>query len=568
MAEAVERNLEDSLNEILYMRKAKLFKKSEINEIIRKRRQHEYALQKRNKRVLDFDAYITTELILLKLLRFRRQETSERRFLDKIERSIISRLVRLHRQLCYRFQSRIDVWIRFIEFCKILGRHISVVRLWNRLLQVHGRTEPRLWASAAAYCLQENTTAKIRSNMRKLSTETSQLREQHKKLKLELQALTRYVNKKDQKKIENVISDIRQTKLQLSEATMDLARDRRLVWDRVCLEAIREARRLLTEGIALNPECKLLHLELVKLEACSTDFFKTRVLDRVDLSVEGDVDLPTDADTLRKRRKQLKRLKKAAAQDNARFMAEVTEDITFVTSGGALKLVMESVMERWPDDLETLESLQQIVSAVPNLVDNAAQTQLLSKLQELQNNPKQRETASEQTSSSNEDDLRKRLTNYTTQLYETVLCDGLSVALDLWNSWFMKDEHGPMKGDQFRFINPEIPEAVGLLRIRLLLHSLNVSWSIVSQMDTEVISDRSSRYRDTEAEQKTRIWLDSLATSPWGHLSPEFWISYIQFEEKSGDCTRIPAVKWRASKTLLPEPYNRFTALLNSDDQA
>ncbi|TGZ46891.1 hypothetical protein CRM22_011067 [Opisthorchis felineus] len=349
---------------------------------------------------------------------------------------------------------------------------------------------------------------------------------------------------------------------------MDLARDRRLVWDRVCLEAIREARRLLTEGIALNPECKLLHLELVKLEACSTDFFKTRVLDRVDLSVEGDVDLPTDADTLRKRRKQLKRLKKAAAQDNARFMAEVTEDITFVTSGGALKLVMESVMERWPDDLETLESLQQIVSAVPNLVDNAAQTQLLSKLQELQNNPKQRETASEQTSSSNEDDLRKRLTNYTTQLYETVLCDGLSVALDLWNSWFMKDEHGPMKGDQFRFINPEIPEAVGLLRIRLLLHSLNVSWSIVSQMDTEVISDRSSRYRDTEAEQKTRIWLDSLATSPWGHLSPEFWISYIQFEEKSGDCTRIPAVKWRASKTLLPEPYNRFTALLNSDDQA
>lgn len=89
-----------------------------FSEIVRRRRQHEYALQKRNKRVLDYDAYITTELTLLKLLRFRRkvsrdvaslltmltqQTADEQRYVDRIERSIITRLVRLHRvSMCAR----------------------------------------------------------------------------------------------------------------------------------------------------------------------------------------------------------------------------------------------------------------------------------------------------------------------------------------------------------------------------------------------------------------------------------------------------------------------------------
>lgn len=43
------------------------------SEIVRKRRHHEYSLQKRNKRILDYDAYISTEITIMKLLRFRRQ---------------------------------------------------------------------------------------------------------------------------------------------------------------------------------------------------------------------------------------------------------------------------------------------------------------------------------------------------------------------------------------------------------------------------------------------------------------------------------------------------------------
>lgn len=68
-----------------------------FRDIIRRRRQHEYSLQKRNKRITDFDSYIATELGILKLIYMRRNKTSDYRFTDKIEKSIISRLVRLHR---------------------------------------------------------------------------------------------------------------------------------------------------------------------------------------------------------------------------------------------------------------------------------------------------------------------------------------------------------------------------------------------------------------------------------------------------------------------------------------
>lgn len=44
-----------------------------FSEIVRKRRNHEYSIQKRNKRILDYDSYISTEIALLKLTRFRRQ---------------------------------------------------------------------------------------------------------------------------------------------------------------------------------------------------------------------------------------------------------------------------------------------------------------------------------------------------------------------------------------------------------------------------------------------------------------------------------------------------------------
>ncbi|KAF8567540.1 hypothetical protein P879_09185 [Paragonimus westermani] len=577
MAEAVERNLENSLNEILYIKKAKLFSKLEINEIIRKRRQHEYALQRRNKRVLDYDAYIATELAILKLIRIRRQKVDDRRFTDKIEKSIISRLVRLHRQLCYRFQSRIDVWIRFVEMCKILGRHMSVVRLWNRILQVHGRTDPRLWAAAASYHLHENANAKIRSSLRNMSGEADKLTEQQKKLRRELKALTRFVEEKNKNTIASIVEELRQNTEKLNQASNELARDRRLLWDRIYLDAIREARRLLTEGISLNPDCKLLQLELVKLEAAAADFFSTRITDRWDPNKEDSrpttesMDIsgnPVPAGVKSKKRKRY--VAKTVEDDNTQFMANVTEDVSFVASGKALKLVMESLLEQSPNDVKTLESLQMVASTVPHLVEDSLMIKLTEVLDKLKTEPPKSHPRTEQEPILKQDEQRSCLIGRTVQLCRTVLSDGLPAALELWDSWFTGTEQGVVKRDRFRYLNPRMPEAVGLLRTRLLLHSLQSSWlkidlSDLSDEQVPMKQPASAHPENEELQRKTRAWLDMLATSNWGQQSAEFWFYYSCFERDFGDCTRLPAVQWRASKTLEPEAYNRFTSLLNTN---
>lgn len=120
MAEVVERNIEDCLDEIAHIRLTKLFNEEEIRyfcrfvmrylftktfntfvlgyrEIVRRRRQHEYSIQKRNKRITDFESYIATELGILRLVEIRRQKNMDFRFKNVIEKSILSRLVRLHK---------------------------------------------------------------------------------------------------------------------------------------------------------------------------------------------------------------------------------------------------------------------------------------------------------------------------------------------------------------------------------------------------------------------------------------------------------------------------------------
>lgn len=567
MAEVVERNLEGSVDEVLYIRKAKLFRRLEINELIGKRRRLEYALQKRNKRVHDYDAYIATELVVLKLLRLRRQKSNDHRFLDKIERSIISRLTRLHRQLCYRFQSRIDVWVRFIHFCKILGRHVSVVRLWNRILQVHGRTDPRLWAAAASYQLHSAAKAKARLELRRLAAETEQLTEEKHKLKDELKILTRFVDKRNQKRIQDLLEELQRSTAQLSQATSELERSRRLVWDQSYLTAIREARRLLTEGLNLNPDCKLLFLELVKLEASAADFFNTRILFRLPLGATDEANAGSEFRG-KKMKKRYKQLCKKAADDNAIFMTQVIEDVSYVASGQALKLVMETVMERWSNDLEAMETLQQVATSIPRAIPAPMLAELSSVLTRLRSRPTDEVSKAEVESPvSQEKVLRTLLEQRTAQLYNTVLKDGLTSSLELWNSWYCTDAQDVIRGDTFRFVNPTIPEAVGLLRTRLALHSLQLRWSFLNESGNSISTKSSAevRLKNTQVVKNTRLWLDALATSPWGELSPEFWLLCIRFERESGDCTRIPAVQWRASKTLSPDAYARFTRLLDSE---
>ncbi|TPP62003.1 U3 small nucleolar rna associated protein 6 [Fasciola gigantica] len=647
MAEVVERNLEDSLDEIIFIKKAKLFKKHEINELIRKRRQHEYSLQKRNKRVLDYDSYITTEMTILKLLRIRRQEVEDRRYLDKIERSILTRLVRLHRQLCYRFQSRIDLWMRFIKFSLTIGRHMSVVRLWNRVLQVHGRTDPRLWAAAASYHLHRNTRANIQSSSRNVSSEISQLSDKEKKIRTELNALNRYLKKKDQSRIESLLEEQRQTCVQLKKAKESLARQHRITTDRVYLNALRESRRLLTQGIALNPECDMLHLELLKLEADAADFFKSRILPRVNIPIVGttkvdvstngdklvteettqtvekdDVNIPaveetkmdvgdsgnkstiegtaktvekddsntptieetkiniddnddksTTEDTTQKVEKdyvqpivntsRLKKRKKSVPEkvrkDNRMLLAEVTEDTPFLASGGAFNLVFRSLLDRWSSNPAMLQAVNEVTSKVSHFIDEDNRKLLQEKLANAATEDTKDTNSDKQEAQVESQDPSVKLRDQMSQLCQAMMNDSPVEAINLWNSWYLAPGTG---GNLFRTVDPTLPDAVGLFHMRMSITTIQANWSFQSDTTSNHVANLSKQ----EIIRQTRSWLDSLATSRWGEQCPEFWIQYLSFERDCGDCARLPAVHWRASKLLNEKAYRRFTQLLNATD--
>lgn len=108
---------------------------------------------------------------------------------------------------------------------------------------------------------------------------------------------------------------------QLKKTKEDVTRERRLVWDKAYLAGIRESRRLLTEGIAINPDCKLLHSELVNLEAVAADFFHSRVVPRT--AGAPPLDIPYNAaDAVVDEKEEAKRVQweKQRQRENQQFV--------------------------------------------------------------------------------------------------------------------------------------------------------------------------------------------------------------------------------------------------------
>ena len=68
MAEYVEQRMEEMMNEVEQMERVMLLTSDEVKELVRKRKQYEYKLQKRMKMKEDFVEYIQYEINLLKLL--------------------------------------------------------------------------------------------------------------------------------------------------------------------------------------------------------------------------------------------------------------------------------------------------------------------------------------------------------------------------------------------------------------------------------------------------------------------------------------------------------------------
>ncbi|VDD77627.1 unnamed protein product [Mesocestoides corti] len=534
MAEVVERNIEDSLSEYSYIRRAKLFNEEEIREIVRRRRQHEYSLQKRNKRISDYESYIATELGILRLISLRRLKTMDFRFKDKLEKSVISRLVRLHKQICYRFQSRVDVWMRFLLFNRKLGRHLTVARLWERVLQVHGRTDPRLWSAAAAFHLTDGARAKALSALNKLRTEKQALKKSRKKLAQLMKNPTCSQEK----------AVLRLETLQLTKLRDAISRQVRLTWDRTLISGLREARRILVQGLRLNEDSVFLVVELLKLEASATDFFQKRVLSRQKQAASVDADDRTDAET---------------------FMAEVSEDVDVVASGGTFNLVLERFLTLPKCTSVDIASVIKIATkfsfANKALVDQLSDRQKQLEAEEIAEKENIEKAISETmcdkaaTIASTNALLEGRLND----LQHLLEAEGVDAALSAWTTWYPTG----VRCELLQVLDPSSnPRWLALLTFRLQLVNVSKMQKPEFNGDVEEAVRAYNEYRlkHEERVKEARKLMDTLAVSNWGSKVGDFWRLYMEFERKLGDCSRLPSLKWRAEKTLRDAPRAKFLA--------
>jgi len=146
------------MNEVEQMERVNLLQAEEVRELVRKRKQYEYKLQKRSKVKEDFLEYIAYESNLLKLLEMRRESTGYHHKQAEIEGSIKTRINKLFKILEHRNQSDVKIWLSHIQFLKTSGWEEAVSRLYLRLLQVHN-DKPGLWIEAARWEFEDMGSA-------------------------------------------------------------------------------------------------------------------------------------------------------------------------------------------------------------------------------------------------------------------------------------------------------------------------------------------------------------------------------------------------------------------------
>ncbi|VDN35459.1 unnamed protein product [Dibothriocephalus latus] len=129
--------------------------------------------------------------------------------------------------------------------------------------------------------------------------------------------------------------------------------------------------------------------------------------------------------------------------------------------------------------------------------------------------------------------------------------NGVDQALGLWTTWF------PLSNDTtLRTLDPQTTEAFALLRARVeIVYVSHLNRPPLRTADSSDVSAALKAYNEYRMKHdrlvtSTRDLLDALATSNWGKKLADFWRLFMEFERKWGDCTRLPALEWRAQKTL------------------
>ncbi|KAL6880370.1 hypothetical protein ACP4OV_011935 [Aristida adscensionis] len=175
MADTVQYRLERMTDELDDLERRGLFTRREIAEVVRRRRDFEFRLRRHSPRRADFLDYAAYELRLDALRALRKRaiiraapddhedeeggEKKKRKRAKKWKKSIsdvagVLRVLDIYRMATVRFKGDLDLWFRYLEFCRD-KRHGRMKQVLAQAIRYHPKV-PGLWIYAAAWEFDQN----------------------------------------------------------------------------------------------------------------------------------------------------------------------------------------------------------------------------------------------------------------------------------------------------------------------------------------------------------------------------------------------------------------------------
>lgn len=135
-----------------------LFTRREIAEVVKQRRKFEYRLKRPSPLKEDFLAYIEYET-QLDALRKLRKNTLAREARKKMKKSVsdfagVARIIEIYRMAVMRYKGDIDLWFRYLEFCRV-RKNGRMKKALAQVIRFHPKV-PGVWIYAAAWEFDHN----------------------------------------------------------------------------------------------------------------------------------------------------------------------------------------------------------------------------------------------------------------------------------------------------------------------------------------------------------------------------------------------------------------------------
>lgn len=148
MGDSVERSLEETISVLQAARRAKLLSVNEIKDVIRKRRNHEYAVSTPRATRDEFLKYAAFERELSLLL----QKRADRRKIKKKKVQLMvgktgARVNLVYSRAVKKFKGDEDLWIHYARHCVMSGSTRAASRVLAKALAFRGDSE-RIWLTA------------------------------------------------------------------------------------------------------------------------------------------------------------------------------------------------------------------------------------------------------------------------------------------------------------------------------------------------------------------------------------------------------------------------------------